>query len=411
MPSAVYAADLAEFQCLLIGTWINDLKDKNLVDEKGLPLSFNVMPLPQIEPQKRLNPQPPPLPNTQDNGFILKNFRFTETIRFNGSAKKDDPEAHQDPEAIAVIAGAPNRGGSYTQFAHAVFYDQQVKFAEGPAATKIVHVENGSWLHLDSLRQVLGPYELDPRPDGSGGPYVNGTSGQVLPQPPYITIAKQIAVPHGNSVLALGHIDVRGKKPKEIVIDGKPHKVEVDQTILPGRPVIPDAFIPYPQPADITVDPQFDCYKTLLNHHDDYENPNVDWTWNANEPLQKAIDNIDPQSFIHWSVTTQPLFGGKGQVTNIPFEERKSSVIAYWADYWMLSKNKVGDEKAVFDYLAYSQTILMEMDIFFGNYKVARDVADPKNYRRYVFPHVTTNTVKKVEGTPTEARKVGGGFE
>jgi hypothetical protein len=405
MPNAVFAAELAEFQCLLIGTWTNE-DDKELIDPKTkLPLSFNVMPLPQIELQKRVNPQPPPPPNTAYGGFILKNFAFTETIRFNGSAKnKDEPKQHQDPAALAVIAGAPNRGGSYTQFSHAVFYDQQVKFAEGPAAHMIVHVENGAWLHLDSIRQVLGPYELNPPPpNGPGGPFVNGDDGQVLPQPPYITIAKQISVPHGNSVLALGSVDIRGTKKK----DGK----EVLQTILPGRPVIADAFIPYPQPADIAVAPSFDPYKTLLKDNADYENPNPPWTWNANKPLQEAIEIIKPQSFLHWSVTTNPMFGGKGHVTNIPFEERKSNVIAYWADYWMLSCDPIDKKDAVFDYLAYSQTILMEMDIFFGDYKIAKEVADPANYRRYIFPHVTTNTVKKVKGTPTEARKKTEGLE
>ena len=49
-----------------------------------------------------------------------------------------------------------------------------------------------------------------------------------------------------------------------------------------------------------------------------------------------------------------------------------------------------------FDYLAYSQTILMEMDI---------SLDGGKTFKRYVFPHVTTNTVKKVPGSPTEARR------
>ena len=396
MPSAIPANTLAEFQCLLIGTWTNV---EELVDPvRKLPLSFNVMPLPQIQDQ----PHRPA--GGQYGGFILKNFAFTETIRFNGSAKPNDPPEHRDPAALAVVASAPNRGGSYTQSSHAIFYDQQIQFAEGPQGPMlpdkkigdIVHVENGAWLHFGSERQVLGPYDPD-----NNGPFVDG---QVLPQPPYITVAKQISVPHGNSVLALGSVDIRGTKRND---EGN----EVAETILPGRPVIVDAFVPYPEPADITVDPRFNPYKTLLNASNDFENPSVDLTWNANKPLQDAINIINPQCFLHWSVTTQPLFGGTGVVTNIPFEERKSKVIAYWADYWMLSQDPFDKEDKAFDYLAYSQTILMKMAIFFGNYKRPKEVADPSNYRRFIFPHVTTNTVKRVKGTPSEGRRETEGLE
>lgn len=379
MPYAIPSGDLALFQCLLIGTWVNDEK---LIDDEGRPLSYNVMPLPQKDKQVRIPPDV-----LQYGGFILKNFVFTETIRFNG-AEGSEKEEHNDPQALAVVAGAPNRGGTYTQFAHAVFYDQQVRFAEGPADGEIVHVENGAWLHLGSKEQGLGPYEMGP-----------SVEGQVLRQPPYITIAKQIAVPHGNSVLALGSVDLYDRNHYHDDLGG----VKAN-TIIPGAPVIPDAPVPYPQlaetcrrmpyfePDDVTIDPQTDPYARELSDLADYENPNVIWTLNPNYPLQVAIDKIKPTAHIHWRVTTKPLFGGDGVVTNIPFEERKSKVTEYWADYWLMSTDK---EYKKFDYLAYSQTILMEMDI---------SLNDGKTYDRYVFPHVTTNTVKKVAGTPTEAR-------
>ncbi len=109
MPYAIPAKKLADFQCYLIGTWTN-LNVEELIDpERGLPLAYNVMPLPQVAPQ-------PGRPLTGRFGhFILKNFAFTETIRFNGSAEPDDSPDHRDAEALAVAASAPNRGGSYTQ--------------------------------------------------------------------------------------------------------------------------------------------------------------------------------------------------------------------------------------------------------------------------------------------------------
>lgn len=384
MPEACKSSDIAMFQCLLIGTWQN-VKD---LSHGGRPLSYNVMPLPQVDDQTTR----PPDGTLKYGGFILKNFSFVETIRFNGSAKKNDDKHHQDPEALAVVAGAPNRGGSYTQFAHAVFYDQQVRFAEGPAAGKIVHVENGAWLHLGTRPQLIGPYG----PDIADRP--------VLRQPPYITIAKQIAVPHGNTVLALGSVDLFDRDHFKSDLSGLDAN-----TIIPGAPVIPDAPVPYPQlagtknmpaadPAGIAIDPYTDPYARKLNNTNDFENPNEKWTLNPNFPLQEAIKKIEPTAHIHWSVTTSPLFGGDASVTNIPFENKKSKVTEYWADYWLLStdkKYKCYWEAKDFDYLAYSQTILMEMDI---------SLNDGKTYDRYVFPHVTTNTVKKVAGTPTEAR-------
>jgi hypothetical protein len=168
MPYAAKPSELAQFQCMLIGSWSNEydklshadrekLFQKRKDDGKTVPLSYNVMPLPQVDPQTPRNSA------DKYGGFILKNFAFTETIRFNGAAKSDDP-AHNDPAALAVIAGAPNRGGSYTQFAHAVFYDQQVKFAEGPADGEIVHVENALGCIWAVENSVLAPMGNAPLP-------------------------------------------------------------------------------------------------------------------------------------------------------------------------------------------------------------------------------------------------------
>ncbi len=375
MPYGVKSGELAEFQQRLIGTWTNDDK----LVEKGRPLSFNVMPLPQVQAQTR-KPK-----GGAYGGFILKNFSFTETIRFNGTAGKDDPADQQDPEAVAVVAGAPNRGGLYTQFAHAVFYEQQVRFAEGPEEGKIVHLENGAWLHLGSTKQTLGPYGKKKL-----------KNGQVLQQPPYLTIAKQIAVPHGNSVLALGNIDLNDRNK----FDGNKEGLTAN-TVLPGAPAIPDQFVPYPLEADeaakrtpdIATPPSYDPYAKALTTTGDFENPNPAWTLNPNYPLQRALELIDPKAHMHWRVTTQELFGGNSEVTNIPFEERKSKVTDYWADYWLLSD----DPKAKrFDYLLYNQTVLMEMEV---------STDDGDSYKKYVFPHITSNVVKKVAGTPTEARE------
>jgi hypothetical protein len=334
MPYPASVSDLALFQQKLLGTWSNNGVPLG-TDNK--PLSYNVMPLPQVEKQASY---PCCL------GYILKNFTFTETIRFNNYDNKC---------SITTPATAPNRGGRYSQIAQAVFYDQKVFFAEGPDGptnpdgAQAVHIENGAWLWLTSSSQNLGPYNNVPAPPGP-----------ITPQPPFMNVAKQIAVPHGNSVLALGSVG----------------------EIMHVTPQIPDMPYPYPgsgrgEEADIPVFP----YYTKLNQGGDYENPNLDYTFNPNLPLQEAVGQLRPDAHLHWSVTTDPLPDAEhpmvqGSVTNIPFEHRRANVASYKAEYWLLST----DGGQTFDYLAYNQFIGLVI---------------PLAGQPYTFPHVTANVVKR----------------
>ncbi len=332
MPKAAPISEFAEFQQLLMGTWTNMTfpgSDKGGVDN---PLSYNIMPLPQMSPTPADNPDFP--------GYILKNFTYYETIRFNSNVNTAGE--------IALSVLAPNRGSTYQQNSYALFYSQQVHFAEGPSATpadpssekSVVHVENGAWLFLTTVAQPIGPY-------GKGGT----EPGPVIPQPSDITIGKQISVPHGNSVLALGSYD----------------------SVATGAPVIPDAASPLPTPAGLSTT----SYTETLNDLDDYQNPQPDYTSNCSLPLQQAVEIISPNSFIHWKVTTDPLPDGQGSVTNIPFENRLAQVTGYSAEYWLLST----DGGTTYNYLSYTQTITIAITI--GGVK-------------YEFPHTTANTLTRV---------------
>lgn len=333
MPMAAPVSSFAEFQQLLMGTWTNmnfPGSDQGGVDN---PLSYNIMPLPQTSPTPAGTPDFP--------GYILKNFTYYETIRFNSNVNTAGE--------IALSVLAPNRGSAYQQNSYALFYSQQVHFAEGPSATapaepsaekSVVHVENGAWLFLKTVEQPIGPY-------GMGGM----ESGPVIPQPSDITIGKQISVPHGNSILALGSYDNLAK----------------------GAPVIPDAVSPLPTPAGLTTT----SYTETLDNHDDYQNPQPDYTSNCSLPLQQAVEIIKPDSFLHWKVTTEQLPSGKGSVTNIPFEDRRARVTDYSAEYWLLST----DGGVTFNYLAYTQNISIALTI--------KGVV-------YNFPHITANTLTRV---------------
>lgn len=325
MPYAATVTELADFQQRLVGTWTNKrIKSSQPGGGKIHPFSYNVMPMPQVCAQPG---------DTDYPGYILKNFAYYETIRFN------------DPQAVAVPAVAPNRSGRYNQNARALFYDQQVHFAQGPDKDKVVHVENGAWLSLVSAAQPLGPY---------GG--LGTVAGRFPEQKASESIAKQIAVPHGNSVLALGSLDVEAGSP-----------------VISGAPVIPQAEAPYPLPAYLSVRP----FTETLDDPANFQNPQPALANMPNQPLRDAVGLIAPSHYMHWHVTTEPIGGGpdRGVVTNIPFEDEVAKVVSYTADYWLLSSDPHGE---YFPHLAYNQLIIMEM-IVGGN--------------RYRFPLTTCNVV------------------
>ncbi|HTV42179.1 MAG TPA: hypothetical protein VMF08_16530 [Candidatus Sulfotelmatobacter sp.] len=363
MPARAPIGILAKFQQELVGNWKNlDFgkdDDGDTVGGEENPLSYNIMPLPQT---------------SDPYGYILKNFKYHEKLHFNS----DDPE-----KALAIAARAPNRGGRVNQDARAIFYEQQVKFAEGPQGPRansadgdVVHVENGTWLWLPRYVQGDGPYQENPPGSGLFPPPTDLVSDG-LQQPADALIAKQISVPHGNSILALGTFDTRPGHNGAGPWKGDPK--------FDGSPSIPDGPSPYPVPAnpvpaptgtptpatlvsDLNIDQRF---QSLQNSSSNFQNPHPDLTLNPNRPLQKAVHIINPDGFMHWHVTTKPLTAGKGVVTNIPFEHRVSEVTDYIADYWLLFK---GGKK----YLAYTQTILMKLTI---------------KEQKYFFPHLTCNVV------------------
>lgn len=320
MPSYLDPSDLQQFQKDLVGVWSNDGVP---TADGGTPYSYNVMPLPQLSPS-----------NTGAvafHGYILKNFAYTETSTFGRET-----------------AEAPNRGGQGRQIAEALFYEQAVTFAQGPGAkpppNNLVHVENGAWLYLKRDYQDIGPYQSSPRK------YEQFPLGT---QDPLSRIAKQVAVPHGNSILALGHFEAK-------------------QT---GAPTIPDATPPFPTCGSITVPHQ--RFETKLGDEttDGYENPNPAWATNPNLPVRLAIQAIQPDHFLYWTVSSERLkqLGLQDGVINIPFEQHLSKVTRYDAEHWLLYK---GAEK----YLAYVQTMAMTIDL------LGKNVCQ--------FQHITCNTMK-----------------
>jgi len=327
MPRSALPADLSSFQQQLIGTWTNQDLPGTGKGGTADPYSYNVMVLPQASPQS---------PN-QGLGYILKNFTYYETIVFRGS------------EDIASPVAAPNRGGTYQQTPFALFYDQQVRFAEGPGIGTIVHEENGAWLHLQTEQQQVGPYPYPP-----DNPLYEPGSPQ--PQPPGMTMCKQISVPHGVSVLALGSYSSNA-----------------------GTPVISDAESVLPVPAGLSTTP----YAETLDTPGDYQNPQPQLTNQVTLPLQQALADLATaghaiNSYIYCQVESD----NGGTVVNIPFEDRRAALAGYSAEYWLLSY----DGGSNYDIVAYTQRILL---------------AIPIGGTTYTFPHPTSNVLtRQVAGRP-----------
>lgn len=286
----------------LIGRWASPDRSKN---------GYNVMPLPQI------NATEP----GYGNNFILKNFYYYEEMDFG------------------FIGRVPNRGGRFTQNCYGLLYEQRVAISDGPAAGKGIHAENGSWLNLVIEKQLVGPY-------GSGDPDQAGKEHLPVPPAPEFlpgqdksrVIAKQVSVPHGNSLLALGTYE---------------H--------IRGAPKIPDVSA-LPTGASQHI---IDSYVT-----EEDRNPNA--------VLRKTLEN-DSHEIEKTVVMSVSTYNG-GHIGNIPFMEAHANVVSFETTFWIEYFKSSGDGDGEIQ-LQYSQTINMTFPGVGGG---------------IIFPHVTVNTLRRL---------------
>lgn len=277
----------------LIGTWVSPKTN-----------GFNVMPLPQA---------------TAPNGFILKNVFYYEVMTFS-----------------ALQGKVANRGGVDEQDSYTLFYEQRVFFSDGVQANTLVHAENGAWLNLITGPQGQGP--LDTQPYIPSPPAPN----PIPPQNPARQIIKQVSVPHGNSILAMG-----------------------DVTVIHGAPDIPNvSTLPIDAPAAFNA-----AYGTNIPG-----NPNI----NPNIVLQDALAAL-PQHGLS-VLRTHKLnvdTNNNGGITNNPFIKEHNNVTQFTHTVWLeeLSNGQL--------MLQYSQNISLRLHLEGG--------------KSYVFPHITANTLSKVQ--------------
>jgi hypothetical protein len=303
LPSSSQLGPLEHF----IGTWTNQTLVGATKGGPDAPYSYNVMPLPQVDP-------------SSPDGYILKNFSYFEELTFS-----------------AIHGAAPNRSGTGTQTPNVLFYEQRVYFADGPNKDALVHAENGSLLFIQDNLQLLGPYGNGTAP-GIGNQTVENS---VAPSQDF-SVVKQVSVPHGNSILAPGDMSTGTSSPTIPTISTLPPPSVNSAQYLDQNPV---------------------------------SNPNARYAVNPNQALVDALSVNSPTSFIALNVSSA---NGSGAVTNIGFENANAKVTQYACTYWLEAFS--GSEN--YTQLQYSQNISMQINV---------------NGEPIVFPHVTTNTMTKVQ--------------
>lgn len=285
----------------LLGTWVSPRY-----------AGFNVMPIPQA---------------TAPTGFILKNIFYYEVMTFS-----------------AIQGKVANRAGTFEQDAYTIFYSQRVFFADGAQKDQLVHAENGSWLHQVMNPQGQGPLNTQPYIPSPPAPET------IPPQDPTRAIVKQVSIPHGNSILALGGSSRFTGAPEIPVVSALP----VDA---------PEAFaIPYGTdiPENLNINPNFVLEVALE---------------------QQRKQGIDVLETVALHVDTD----NHGQVANTPFMQEFSNVPRFANTVWIEQLSNGLQQ------LQYSQNITLEFPLPTPSRRKEPAI------ERYRFPHITANTLYKMK--------------
>jgi hypothetical protein len=252
-----------------------------------------------------------------------------------------------------VDKNIPNRGitpdtaGEPDQLISGLDYQQvieQVAAEDSPASElrspdgKGIHHEPGLFLHMMNHRT---------QHDGAD-----------------LSVARLASIPHGNSVLALGKVEVFDGPPSIPDLDALPIGVDRDLT----KPYL----APYKHFEDKrffgTVPPTVPKFPGFFST-------------NANAILQFANpgDRVKKTTVLHFDTKF-----GTGGITNIPFVVREANATEMVATFWIMELQRE-DESAPPEFIMqYSQTVFLD---FFPTKN------DPTQLIRW--PHVSINTLRK----------------
>lgn len=257
--------------------------------------------------------------------------------------------------------GVPNRGidpdasGDTTQLIDAIDYMQLIDEVDSDDfPPSMLRANKGEGLHHEPglFLQILNH-------QSSVG------QGKGKSQGPKLEVARLGTIPHGDSVLAMGTVE-----------------------IIDGPPIIPDLnALPLKTTQDINS-----AYLTPYKHYEDnpffgevpQSTPGFPgfFSTNANAILQFALDDfkgrVKKTTVLHFDTKF-----GKGGIVNIPFIVKQADATEMVATFWIMELESADGSAPEF-VMQYSQTVFLD---FFDS--------TTETGKRVRWPHVSINTLRK----------------
>jgi hypothetical protein len=298
------------------------------------------------------------LPSSAPDNFRILMNQYGETLRFN-VPDKGVPNRGVMPDTEGKTAD-PN--DETDQLIDAIAYEQivvQVEVEDFPASQ--LREKNGNPIHhepgffLQFLNHIpVGHTEEDGKENG--------------PEKE-LKIARAATIPHGNSVLAMGTVEIIDGAPEIPVEDARPERIDNDLVKNPYLgPYKHFEDNPFFGNVPRTVVKFPGLFPTDANAILKFANP-------KDRIKKTTILNFDTK-FRNAQLTSIPI-------SNIPFVTREAETTEVHATFWIMELHKI-DESAPAEFIMqYSQTVYLE---FFNSHETGK---------RIRWPHVSINTLRK----------------
>ena len=354
---------------LLRGTWNSRAEGWNLI---ALPAS----PSDLIEP-----------PADSSKSFRLLMNQYGETLKFN-----------------VPDTGVPNRGmspeyGESDQLIDAITYEQivvQKAFKDFPESKPKKHAKNGEPIHHEPgfFLQFLNQVQKGTSPD------VTDDFGNVVEKD--LEIARMGTIPHGNSLLAMGFvsydktIENNDAFPERLKADGDGKEIKVEPSDLEGNPDLTNYLAPYKHFKDHHFFGCADRGDGFPGFSPDNVHAILQHTQNKLKIKNTTVLNFDTKFKVN-GIDNDALFDQNDKpiagfpISNAPFVKREANVTEIHATFWIMELEPTNACEPPEFVMQYSQTVYLE----FFNSPVDKD--DKGNPRRIRWPHISINTLRKLD--------------
>ncbi|NIF04782.1 hypothetical protein F3J23_04945 [Chryseobacterium sp. Tr-659] len=357
-----------------------------------------------------------------------------------------------------VPGGVRNRGGASELFCGAVKYEQTIKSVntvngqDDQRYYTPIHEENGMFLWLSDMYNhaatkesierdrgihafsqedydnygYTGKYRDEPlvrvSPDGQEKKYI--LQSQLLPGQEYYeiipaqelkpgagmdgpyfipdySISRSGVIPHGSTITLLGDIIT---KNGEYLVNGFPEFPYGDATWDPDHlaisPTMGGAGASPTRPIDLDQPAPAWVHETLTDENDPGSNKIYTQRILADDlypysvrpdlRLRDTLRGQEVTNYVHIKMSSKMKTGAQGGILNVPFVNRFVPTVEVDMNMWI--ETVIEDGKEILQ-LQYEQIVFFEFD--FGN-----------DGGTTSWPHIQTNTLRKLEDIPEDQRKV-----